>query len=108
MPNSLLVLCTCPKRPTALELATNLVELGVAACATLQAPVTSVYRWQGQIEQADECLLLVKTSRARYQDLENTIRARHPYELPEIIAVPIEQGLADYLLWIEQCTSVLS
>lgn len=106
MPSTLLVLCTCPDRPIALDLADTLVEAGLAACVTLHAPVTSIYRWQGQIERAEECLLLIKTSTARYQDLENMIRTRHPYELPEIIAVPIEQGFTDYLLWVEQCANV--
>jgi len=67
-----------------------------------------VYRWQGRVEQAEECLLLIKTSATRYQDLEDAIRVRHPYEVPEIIAVPIEQGLTAYLSWVEQCTNASS
>lgn len=99
-----LVFCTCPDRPAALDLAKILVESGLAACVTIQDGVTSVYLWQGALEQSDECLLLIKTSAARYQELEDAIKARHPYELPEIIAVPIQTGLNDYLTWVEQCT----
>lgn len=105
MSDNLLVFCTCPDRQTALELVTPLVEQGLAACASISAPVTSVYRWQGKVEQAEEYLLSIKTSAARYPDLEQAIQKRHPYELPEIIAVPIEQGLTEYLQWVEQCTN---
>jgi periplasmic divalent cation tolerance protein len=105
MPSTLLVLCTCPDRATALDLADALVEGGLAACVTLQAPVTSIYRWQDRVERAEECLLLIKTGAARYQDLEEAIRARHPYEAPEIIALPVERGFAGYLSWVETCTS---
>ncbi len=105
MTATLLVLCTCPDRRTALGLATPLVQEGLAACVNITAPITSVYRWQGKVEQAEECLLLIKTGAARYQELEDALRSRHPYELPEIIAVPIEHGLTDYLQWVEQCTT---
>jgi periplasmic divalent cation tolerance protein len=101
----LLVLCTCPDRRTALDLATPLVQEGLAACVNITAPITSVYRWQGKVEQAEECLLLIKTGAARYQELEDALRSRHPYELPEIIAVPIQHGLTGYLQWVEQCTT---
>ena len=105
MPKSLLVFCTCPDRGTALELANHLVDAGVAACVSITADLTSVYRWQGRLEQSEESLLLIKTSEERYQDLEDAIRTRHPYELPEVIAVPIEKGLANYLQWVQQCTN---
>lgn len=102
---TLLVLCTCPDRRTALDLAAPLVQEGLAACVNVTAPITSVYRWEGKVEQAEECLLLIKTGAARYQELEEVLRSRHPYELPEIIAVPIQHGLTDYLQWVEQCTT---
>ncbi len=102
---TLLVLCTCPDRRTALDLAGPLVQEGLAACVNITAPITSVYRWQGKVEQAEECLLLIKTGATRYQELEDALRSRHPYELPEIIAVPIQHGLTDYLQWVEQCTT---
>ena len=105
MSDILLVFCTCPDRRTALDLTTPLVEQGLAACINISAPITSVYRWQGKVEQSEEYLLSIKTSAARYADLEQAIRKRHPYELPEIIAVPIDQGLTEYLQWVEQCTN---
>ncbi|MCU7928609.1 MAG: divalent-cation tolerance protein CutA [Candidatus Thiodiazotropha sp. (ex Dulcina madagascariensis)] len=101
----LLILCTAPDRKTALSLSRTLVEQDLAACVNLTAPVTSVYRWQEQIEQSDEILLLIKTTKKRYREVESTLRTLHPYELPEIIAVPVEQGLDGYLDWVERCTN---
>ena len=106
MQNLLLVYCTCPDRTKAQELANGLVRDRLAACVSIGAPVTSVYAWQGEIQNEQEVPLLIKTSSDRYQELEVAILARHPYELPEIIAVPIQQGLPDYLKWVQQCTSV--
>ena len=105
MTATLLILCTCPDRRTASDLAEFLVQEGLAACVNISAPVTSVYRWQGRVERAEESLLLIKSSAIRYPELEQTLRSRHPYELPEIIAVPIEHGLNDYLQWVKQCTT---
>ncbi len=105
MTAALLVLCTCPDHRTALDLARHLVQEGLAACVNITAPVTSVYRWQGEVEQAEEYLLLIKTFAARYRELEEALQSRHPYELPEIIAVPIQHGLTGYLQWVEQCTT---
>ncbi|MBT3047352.1 MAG: divalent-cation tolerance protein CutA [Candidatus Thiodiazotropha sp.] len=99
----LLILCTAPDRESALKLANALVEQDLAACVNLTSPVTSVYRWQGKLEQSEEILLLIKTTEKKYRDVEAALRAQHPYELPEIIAVPVEQGLDDYLDWVERC-----
>lgn len=96
----LLVLCTCPDAESGRSIAAALVEGRSAACVNLLPGVTSVYRWQDAVEQAEECLLLVKTTAERYPDLERALRARHPYEVPEIIAVRIDQGLPDYLRWV--------
>ena len=105
MPTSLLLtLCTAPDRETALSLAEHLVKRGLAACVNISTPITSVYRWQGKVESADETLLLIKTTQQQYSALEAAILALHPYELPEIIAVPVAQGLPGYLDWVEQCT----
>ncbi len=97
-----LVLCTCPDREAARAIAAALVEQQSAACVNILPGVSSVYRWQGRIEQDEEILLLIKTTRERYPDLERDLRARHPYEVPEIIAVPIDRGLPDYLRWIAE------
>jgi periplasmic divalent cation tolerance protein len=109
MPTSLLlVLCTVPDRESGLRLADHLVDAGLAACVNVTSPVTSVYAWQGRRESAPETLLLMKTTQARYKALETAILAQHPYELPEIIAVSVEQALSGYLDWVEQCTKTRS
>lgn len=97
---ALLVITSLPDAASAQTLASALVDRRLAACVSLLAPCRSVYRWQGQIEQADEVPLLIKTTRVRYAALEAAIRDLHPYELPEIIAVPVECGLPAYLDWV--------
>ena len=97
---TLLVLTNLPDEASAQALATALVTERMAACVNILAPCRSVYRWQGEIESAQEVPLLIKTTTARYAALEAAIRARHPHELPEIIAVPIAHGLPEYLSWV--------
>jgi periplasmic divalent cation tolerance protein len=104
---ALLVLTNLPDRPAAEALAKSLIEARLAACVNILAPCRSVYRWQGAVETADEVPLLVKTTEARYAALEAAIRAQHPYELPEVIAVPIAHGLPDYLAWVAAETRAL-
>ena len=96
----LLVLTNLPDREAAERLANTLIEEKAAACVNILGACTSVYRWQGAVENAEEIPLLIKTTSARYAALEATIRRLHPYELPEIIAVPLAQGLPDYLDWV--------
>lgn len=98
--DALLVVTTLPDADSANKLALALVGQRVAACVNILAPCHSVYRWQGKIEDATEVPLFIKTSAARYAALEAAIRAAHPYELPEIIAVRIDKGLPDYLAWV--------
>ncbi|HEX5802735.1 MAG TPA: divalent-cation tolerance protein CutA [Azospira sp.] len=100
----LLVFTNCPDPASAEALAAALVELRLAACVNILAPCRSFYRWQGAVESASEVPLLLKTTAARYAALEAEIRARHPYELPEIVAVPIEAGLPAYLQWLQDET----
>ncbi len=95
-----LILCTCPDHQVAEQLATSLVEQGLAACINIVPGLTSIYRWQGKLEKGTEELLLIKTTREHYAALESTIRQQHPYELPEIIAVTLDEGSPDYLRWI--------
>jgi periplasmic divalent cation tolerance protein len=102
---ALLVLTNLPDDASARTLAEALVAERLAACVNILAPCRSVYRWEGKIEDAAEVPLLIKTSAGRYAALEAAIRARHPYELPEIVAVPIERGLPAYLDWVEQETT---
>jgi periplasmic divalent cation tolerance protein len=96
----LLVITNLPDATAASRLARTLVEQRLVACANVLAPCRSVYRWQGEIEEAEEVPLLLKTSSGRYAELEATIKAHHPYELPEIIAVPVARGLPAYLDWV--------
>jgi periplasmic divalent cation tolerance protein len=96
------VLTNLPDSESAFNLAREVVHLRLAACANVLSPVTSFYRWEGREEQAAEVPVLMKTTRARYAELERAIRARHPYSLPEIVTWPIEQGLVDYLRWVER------
>lgn len=97
----LLVLTNLPDRPSAETLAHALIEARLAACVNILAPCRSVYRWQGSVETANEVPLLIKTTEANYAALEAAIRVGHPYELPEVIAVPITRGLPDYLAWLD-------
>lgn len=104
MSDVLLVLTTLPDAETARSLAARLIDDQLAACVNMLAPCTSVYAWQGKVEEATEYPLLIKTAAARYEALEHCIRTLHPYELPEIIAVPVERGLPDYLAWVKTQT----
>ena len=100
----LLVITNLPSRESAEKLAAQLVEGRFAACVNMLAPCRSTYRWQGKLQQDDEFPMLIKTTRERYAALEAAIKAGHPYELPEIIAVPITAGLSAYLNWVESET----
>ena len=100
MNDILLVLTNLPDIPSAEKLAQQLIEARVAACVNQLAPCTSTYRWKDNIETTNEVPLLIKTTRAAYPRLEKLIRAAHPYELPEIIAVSVTAGLPAYLDWI--------
>ena len=100
-----LVLCTCPDRESAQLIAEQLVGQKLAACVNILPGVISVYRWQGNIEESDEHMLVIKTVSDAFEELANTINELHPYELPEVIGVPIESGSLDYLNWISENTS---
>ena len=95
------VLTNLPDSDSAFNLAREVVALRLAACANVLPAATSFYRWEGQEEQATEHPVLIKSTSARYAELEAAIRARHPYELPEIIAWPVTAGLPAYLSWVE-------
>jgi periplasmic divalent cation tolerance protein len=96
----LLIITNCPDEEVANAIALALVEEKLAACVNLLPRVQSVYRWQGAVESASEIPLLIKTTAACYAALEARIRELHPYEIPEIIAVPISHGLPAYLNWL--------
>ena len=101
----LLVLTNLPDHAAAENLARVLIEEKVAACVNILGACTSVYRWQGAIENTQEIPLLIKTTKARYAAVEAVVRRLHPYELPEIIAVPLAQGLPGYLQWVRDTVS---
>jgi periplasmic divalent cation tolerance protein len=101
----IVVLCACPDEPVAERIARTLVSERLAACVNRLAGVRSVYRWNGAVQDEPETLLLIKSSRERYQELEMRLKALHPYELPEIIALPATIGLDAYLDWIASETS---
>jgi len=96
-----LVLCTCPDQASAELIAQTLVEQQLAACVNIVPGIMSVYRWQDKIEKNAELLLLIKTKQLALTGIENAIINHHPYELPEIISIPIHSGLAHYLSWID-------
>ena len=101
LPNDvLLVLTNLPDREAAIKLADAVIEARAAACVNIHGACTSVYRWQGVMQNANEVPLLIKTTSAGYAALEALIRRLHPYELPEIIAVPVAQGFPGYLQWV--------
>src|SRR3954466_9592760 len=95
-----LVLTNLPDRASAERLADALIAQRLAACVNILAPCRSVYRWKDAVQHDEEHPVLVKTTSERYAELERAIRGAHPYELPEIIAVPIERGLPEYLGWV--------
>lgn len=95
------MLTNFPDRESAEQLARRLVERRLAACVNVLAECTSIYRWEGKLENAREVPMLIKTTSARYSEIEREIKAVHPYELPEIVAVPIAAGLQRYLDWVE-------
>ena len=104
MPAIRLVLTTLPDAETAGELARSLVEQGLAACVNILAPCRSVYRWQGELREDGEYPLMIKTTAELYSDLETYLPERHPYELPEIVALDVADGLPGYLQWVAQST----
>lgn len=100
-----LVITNLPDAASAQRLAAQIIEARAAACVNQLAPCTSTYRWQSQIETTSEIPLLIKTTTAAYPRLEALILAAHPYDLPEIIALPVSTGLPAYLDWVRQETT---
>lgn len=97
-----IILCTCGSETEAVRLSGSIVQNKLAACVNVVPGIRSVFRWQDQVETAQEWLLLIKSSDERYPELEQFIRENHSYEVPEVIAVPIAKGHAAYLDWLTQ------
>jgi periplasmic divalent cation tolerance protein len=98
----LLILGTFPDVETARRIGRQLVEERYAACANIIPQIESIYRWQGKVESGSETLVLFKTIVSRYQALATTLRQLHPYEVPEIICLRVEDGLSEYLQWVRE------
>jgi periplasmic divalent cation tolerance protein len=99
-PPAILIFTTLPDQNAARILARQLVERRLAACVNVLSPCTSVYRWQGALNEDGEVPVIIKTAAANYSRVETFVRERHPYELPELLAVDIANGLPDYLAWV--------
>lgn len=96
-------LCTVPDRESALKLARTLVEERLAACVNVIPRVTSVYRWQGAVEENDEVLLVIKTAASvDLEKMKDRLLTVHPYDVPELLLLPVSYGLDKYLAWIAQ------
>ncbi len=103
--DALVVLVTTPTAERAAELARALVGERLAACGNVVPGLRSIYRWEGKVQEDDEALLVLKTTRARFEALRDRVLALHPYEVPEVIALPVEAGSAAYLRWISAETA---
>jgi periplasmic divalent cation tolerance protein len=101
MTNKIVVLSTCGSEDEAARIATHLVEARLAACVNIMPRIRSFYRWQGKTEDAEEWLLIVKTSRDRFDALRAALEAAHSYELPEVLAIPVVDGSPRYLAWLD-------
>jgi len=95
------VLTTFESQEDGETLAANLLEAGLAGCVQIHGPVISMYRWQGEVVQSEEYVCAIKSRNDLYPELEEAIRAMHPYEVPEIVAMPIHSGNGDYLHWLD-------
>lgn len=100
MKEAWVVLCTTPSREEALRIGRAVVEAKLAACVNITGPITSIYRWQGEVVQDQEYLLILKTTPARFQDLKKTIEDLHSYTVPEVLALPVAEGAEKYLAWL--------
>jgi periplasmic divalent cation tolerance protein len=100
MTDALVVLVTTPSPERAAEIARALVEERLAACGNVVPGLRSIYRWEGKVQDDAEALLVLKTTRGRFEALRDRVLALHPYEVPEVLALPVEGGSAKYLAWI--------
>ncbi len=104
MPEFIVVFVTCGSEEEALKIAHSLVEERVAACVNLISPVRSIYRWEGKIWDEKEWILIIKTQKESFEELERKVKSLHSYSVPEIIGLPIVEGSSSYLQWLEEMT----
>ena len=102
MDTYIIVFCTTPSAEISNRIAEECIQSKIAACCNILSGITSVYQWKGQIEKSEEQLLMIKSTEDNFEALENTIIKLHPYKLPEIISVKINNGSQEYLNWIKQ------
>lgn len=102
--SAIVVFTTLGSVDDAAALVQRLVGEGVVACGTVIDEARSIYRWQGTVQDEREALVILKTRRERWEDLESAVRETHPYEVPELLALPVERGLAEYLAWVHEQT----
>lgn len=102
--NYIIVYCTLPNIKSAKELAHKILEEKLAACISIQEKIISLFVWEGKLEEEKESLLFIKTQKSLFDELEQFIVKNHPYDVPEIIALPIIKGHTPYLRWIEKQT----
>ena len=101
--DQIVVFMTAPNADEATQIAEMLVERKLAACVQILPPMTSIYVWKGEVQRENEIMLVAKSTRAKFDELEDAVRAVHSYETPEIIAVPIVLGSQFYLSWLSSC-----
>ena len=104
MSELIVVFVTCGSEEEALKIANALIEEHLAACTNLVSPIRSIYRWEGKIWDEKECLLIIKTQKQRFEELEKKVKSLHSYSVPEIISLPIAVGSSSYLNWLVEMT----
>ncbi len=101
----MVVMTTLPDAGAAKAWVRSLIDRRIIACGTVIDPVTSIYRWKGTVEESNEVQVLIKTHRDRFVELETSMRDLHPYDVPELLALPVAEGLNDYLTWVRTETA---
>jgi periplasmic divalent cation tolerance protein len=104
MVDAIVALVTCGSEEEATKIANLLVEEHLAACVNIIPPVRSLYRWEGKIWDEREWILIIKTQKKRFEELEKKVKSLHSYSVPEIIGLPVVEGSASYLKWLEEMT----
>jgi periplasmic divalent cation tolerance protein len=106
MSQALAILCTCPDEASAARLAQGLVAERLAACVNILGPIRSIYRWQDSVEDEAECLMVIKTGHGEFDAVERWLREQHPYDVPEVLALPAERVSGPYLEWLAASVSI--